>query len=51
MLQVHLDMLAAFDTVDYGIILDILIFRGFTRTAFTWFMLYLAERSHMINVE
>ena len=47
-----LDLSAAFETIDYSILLDILVSSyGITGTALTWFKSYLTNRTQSVNID
>ena len=41
----------AFGTIDYKVLLDKLVYMGFSDYAISWFKSYLSNRSFIVNVE
>ena len=49
--MILIDLQKAFATIDYKILLDILVFLDYSNSAISWFKLYLTNRSFIVNVE
>ena len=45
------DLQNAVDTIDHKMLLDKLVFLGFSNSVTSWFKSYLSDRSFVVNVE
>ena len=48
---IAIDLQKAFDTIDHTILLEKMVFFGFSNGVISWFQSYLADRSFFINLE
>ena len=49
--MILIDLQKAFDTIDHKVLLDKLVYMGFSGYAISWFKSYLSNRSFIVNVE
>ena len=49
--MILIDLQKAFDTIDHKILLDKLVYIGFSKNAIEWFKSYISNRSFIVNVE
>ena len=49
--MILIDLQKAFDTIDHKVLLDKLVYMGFSDYAISWFTSYLSNRSFIVNVE
>ena len=49
--MILIDLQKAFDTIDHKVLLDKLVYLGFSKSAISWFKSYLSNRSFIVYVE
>ena len=49
--MILIDLQKAFDTIDHKILLDKLVYIGFSKNAIEWFKSYITNRSCVVNCE
>ena len=49
--MILIDLQKAFDTIDHNVLLDKLVYMGFSHNAISWFKSCLSNRSFIVNVE
>ena len=49
--MILIDLQKAFDTIDHNILLQKLIYMGFSKKTIAWFKSYVTNRSFIVNVE
>ena len=49
--MILIDLQNAFDTIDHKVLLDKLVYIGFSDYAISWFKSYLLNRSFIVNVD
>jgi hypothetical protein len=49
--MILIDLQKVFDTINHKILLDKLVYLGFSKTAILWLKSYISNRSFIVNVE